>query len=93
MKYFKWPREGEAKPVTVIDYSAAYPSETDEFAGLFGYQMSFYSSKFLKGSNRFYIFSTEIRGQSRIYLADMEQPGRVKWLNFLGKEAGAFREG
>lgn len=69
-----------------------YPSDEEEFAGLYGYNMTYLQSGFLKGSNRFYVFPSDFKGQHRIYLVDYETK-EVKWLNFLSKSKDSQLEG
>ena len=44
--------------------------------------------------NRYYLITSEFKAQNRVYIADLESPGQVKLVDFLGKrEANRMREG
>ena len=64
---------------------AAYPSDSEHFCGLYGYQMTYTPCNFLGGSNRFYLVQSEFKGQTRIYIADLENKNQVRWVDYLGK--------
>jgi hypothetical protein len=64
----------------VIDRVSDYPKESDEFAGLYGYQMTYSQSGFLHDSDRFFVISSEIKGQERIYIVDLAS-GELRHLN------------
>lgn len=36
---------------------------------------------------------SEIKGQSRIYICDIENQNRVRWVNFLNKHKDKYRQG
>lgn len=47
-----------------------YPSDDQEFAGLYGYNDTYSQAQFLHDSSKFFIFSSEFKGQHRIFLID-----------------------
>jgi hypothetical protein len=53
-----WP-EGELK--NVVDHYGAYPEDKEEFAGLFGYNITYLNCRFIKDSNN-YLFISEFKG-------------------------------
>ena len=71
LRSFDWPVKSESQSQAIIDYKTGYPKDTDAFSGIFGYQMSFTNSKFIGLSNRFFMFTSEFKGQARIYIADV----------------------
>mmetsp|Transcript_10941 Transcript_10941/g.14770 ORF Transcript_10941/g.14770 Transcript_10941/m.14770 type:complete len:126 (+) Transcript_10941:860-1237(+) len=57
LKQMAWPATGEeATSETVIDRVAAYPTDDQEFAGMYGYNDTYSSAQFLDDSNRYFIF-------------------------------------
>ena len=62
LKCMKWPFNAEQTSKTVIDYVHAYPTDQDDFAGLFGYQMTFPQCGFIGHSNRYYLIESEFKG-------------------------------
>jgi hypothetical protein len=55
--------------------------------------MSHLTANFLGNSNRYYAFMSEFKGQNRLYVADLENKGEVRWINFLGKTKEQYRQG
>lgn len=39
------------------------------------------------------MFTSTFKAQNRIYIADLEQPGHVRWINFMNKEPINYRKG
>mgnify|MGYP006115151607 CR=1 FL=1 len=93
LKYLDWPVTQESKPVTVLDYVNEYPEDTATYSGLYGYNMTYTPCKFLGDSNRFYLIMSEFKSQNRLYIADLENPGSVRWINFLDKSVEDQRVG
>lgn len=94
LKYLNWPFQKDQGPTTVLDYVNAYPKDDGVFCGLFGYNMTYTESNFISKSNRYYLFESEFMSQGRIYIADLENPGQVKLIDFLKKhQQGKHREG
>lgn len=91
LKYIKWTDGKPGTPETAIDYRAEYPSDQEEFCGLFGYQMTYTHANFLGKNNNFFVFESEFKGQGRLYVTDLA--GNIKWLNFLKKDPSNYREG
>mmetsp|Transcript_33620 Transcript_33620/g.51820 ORF Transcript_33620/g.51820 Transcript_33620/m.51820 type:complete len:279 (+) Transcript_33620:947-1783(+) len=89
LKYLPWPKEEEKEAITAIDYAPDYPKDDAQFAGLFGYNMTYTSAKFVGSSNRFFFFTNEFKGQNRLFIADLETPGKVRWVNFLEHDPAA----
>ena len=88
LRYLKWPPTSENEcqdSELVVDKFKAYPTEQDEFAGIFGYNQSLISYNFIGSSNRFAVIESPFKAQGRVYIVDLESK-KVKWLNFLGKE-------
>jgi len=56
----------------------------DEFCGLFGYNQSYTHFGFIGDSNRYAALISNLKGQDRIYIVDLDQK-QIKWLNFLQK--------
>lgn len=85
LKFREWP--DLMKPVrTAIDLFKGYPGEEDTFAGIFGYNMTFTQNTFLTGSSRYFLLTTEFKGQDRIYIVDLESESdkvedRLRWLD------------
>lgn len=75
----------ESKPLTVLDYVQEYPEDTKIYSGLYGYNLTYTPCKFLGDSNRFYVIMSEFKSQNRLYIADLENPESIIWINFLGK--------
>ena len=75
----------------VLDYQFEYPEDGEEYSGLYGYHMTYASSDFLGNSNRYYLFMSEFKAQSRLFCADLSNPGEVKFIDFLNKSES--REG
>jgi hypothetical protein len=59
LKSLDWP---DGKPENAIDHHTEYPGDTDEFAGLYGYNITYLNCRFLKGSQVFYLFTSEFKG-------------------------------
>jgi hypothetical protein len=59
----------------------------DEFAGLYGYQMTFVHAGFL--SERYVLFTSEFKGMERIYVLDV-QTKQIRMLDFLGKQEASY---
>ena len=71
-----------------------YPNDDGIFCGLYGYNMTYVNSNFLGKSNRYYLITSEFKSQGRIYIADLENPGQIKLVDFLKKhQYGRHREG
>jgi len=64
-----------------------YPKEGDSFCGLYGYNVTYTDTMFLGKSNRFYLLESAFMGQERTYVVDLEKPGDVRWIDFLGHQA------
>jgi hypothetical protein len=87
LRYIRWPptsAEGGVESELVVDKVKAYPSDKDEFAGIFGYNQSLISYNFIGNSSRFALFESPFKAQHRVYVVDLETK-TVRWLNFLGK--------
>jgi hypothetical protein len=67
----------------VLDYVSEYPKEDGVFCGLYGYNMTYSNCNFIANSNRFYLFVSEFMSQGRIYIADLDNPGQIRLLDFL----------
>jgi len=81
-----WPLAAEdAKSETVIDTQGEYPADDAEFAGLYGYNLTYTHAGFLNDSNRYYLISSEMKGQERIYIADVESK-QVKMLRLADSD-------
>ena len=80
-----WPHKEGSKSVTALDYVDKYPDDSVSYAGLYGYNLTYTSCKFLGESNRFYIISSEFKSQHRLFIADLDNPGSIRWINFLNK--------
>jgi hypothetical protein len=52
LKCIDW---ADNKNSTVLDYQLEYPDESNEFAGLYGYNLTFSNCNFIAGSNRFFL--------------------------------------
>lgn len=57
-------------------------NEDMQFAGLYGYNMSFINCGFVGESDRFYLITSEFKSQERLYLVDVVQK-QVKFIDFL----------
>jgi hypothetical protein len=84
LRYLKWPPTGEEGSTLVIDKHPSYPTDDQDFAGIYGYNQTFCSMQFLGTQSRYAVFESPIRAQNRIYIVDIETK-QVKWLDFLGK--------
>ena len=71
LKLIQWPALASSTvPETLIDRIAEYPSDDQEFAGLYGYNDTYTQAQFLADSNKFFMFESEFKGQHRIYIID-----------------------
>ena len=50
-----------------------YPSDEDEFCGLYGWGNTYVQAQFLPSSNRFFIIQSMFKGVLRIFVADTEK--------------------
>jgi dipeptidyl aminopeptidase/acylaminoacyl peptidase len=67
-----------------------YPSNDQEFGGLYGYQGTFSEGGFLGDSNKFYVTSSELLGQNRVYITDVTT-SQIKMLTLPKLNAGVDR--
>jgi hypothetical protein len=79
LKHMAWPLDGQP-PRTIIDRMPDYPSDDQEFAGLFGYQMTYTHCGFLDTSSKFFVITSETKGHERIFIVDLES-GEIKQLH------------
>mmetsp|Transcript_37547 Transcript_37547/g.57518 ORF Transcript_37547/g.57518 Transcript_37547/m.57518 type:complete len:383 (+) Transcript_37547:985-2133(+) len=96
MKTIDWPPKPDSSgkySKNVIGFVEEYPAEDAPHAGLHGYEMHICKSNYLGNSNRYYVLQSMIRGQYRVYIADLEKQDSLRWLNFLDKVPEHFREG
>ena len=75
LKSLRWPMsnvadESAAASETLIDRVAACPSDQQEFAGLYGYNDTYMQANFLAESPKFFLFTSELKGQHRIFVLD-----------------------
>ena len=66
-----------------IDYHKEYPKDDEEFCGLYGYNMTYTNCNFIGKSNKFYLVTSEFKGQDRVYIANLENPNDLKYVKFL----------
>ena len=85
LRFLRWPPKQEEESVLVIDKVKSYPKDTDEFAGLFGYNQDLISCGFIGNSNKYALYCSPFKGQHRPYVIDVESK-EIKWLNFLKKD-------
>ena len=72
LKQLSWPLDEASEPVaeTLIDRVAACPNDDQEFAGLYGYNDTFSPARFIADSAKFFLFTSELKGQHRIFVLD-----------------------
>lgn len=68
----QWPLTEQHQSKTILDCVPEIhdSDQIEQFGGLWGYQHTYNKSGFLNDSN-FYVISSEIKGQERIYIVDM----------------------
>lgn len=91
LKHLPWPLDGQA-PRTVIDRQPDYPTDAQDFAGLYGYQLTYTHSGFLHTSSRFYVLESEVKGLEKTYIVDLET-NEVRSLSLAhvhGKQTGHY---
>ena len=70
LKMLSWPQQQHSPPEIVIDKIRDYPSDDQEFAGLYGFGNTFTKARFIEDSSKFFLFCSEFKGQRRIYVVD-----------------------
>ena len=88
----RWPLEGAAASETLIDRVAEYPSDEQEFCGLYGYNDTYAQAQYLADSNKFFLFASEFKGQHRIFLQDTSTK-EVKMLRIPNVTPANLRHG
>jgi len=63
LKAMSWPlNESDPSSETILDTVKDYPTDDQEYGGLYGYQHTYNQSGFLAESSRFYVISSELKG-------------------------------
>lgn len=81
------------KAKIAIDQSLEYPKDDAEFSGLYGYQVAFATCGFISSSNRYFLLTARFKGQNRLFVVDLDNSGKVRWVNFLQKAKDQQRDG
>lgn len=67
----------------------AYP-ESSEFAGLYGYHITFASPGFLYKGNRWFLMQSPSRGQNCLFLVDLDGQDKVACVPVLDRQDGEY---
>ena len=83
LKTIAWPPNETASSDTVLPQYEVYPSDQDEFCGLYGWGNTYVPSQFLPGSSRFFVIQSFFKGSTRIFIVDTDSKV-VKMLRITG---------